>query len=393
MKTKQIIFAALLISLCQFTSAQVREGVHYAFEIKKGQKIPDVITVTVVSHDDFCKKFINNKTKSLLEGKFFIAEKEKASYYVGNFSKGIPDGEWEAHSWDEKSNKTAYINGKIEGDFYKYNADGTPYSGKSYKAGYLRHSISRHRNGKILEETYYDEKGHMHGRRVRYSQEGKLIDDETYEHGEKHGKFYEYDETLGRTREQEYKNGKILHDKRTDANGNIEYEAFYNEEGKHHGKTIQTKNGKIHQEQQHNNGIIQEEKTYFEDGNIKSIHSYDENGQKKYTAYYHNNPYYIKEEHNYLDGEIHGMQKMFDRKDILSKETYYYKGDRIYEKYYDRDSGKIQSLYIVDETGHLTKVEEYNSKGTKTYKNKEYKKPASIKLTENASGIIDIEIE
>lgn len=393
MKIKQFILINLFISLCQFSFAQMSEGVHYAYEIKKGQKIPDVITVTVVSHDEFCKKFINNTTKNLLEGKFFIVETGRAYFYVGNFSKGIPDGEWEIYYQDKLNRRRAYVNGKIEGDFYKYNADGTPYEGTSYKGGYIRHSISRHRNGQVHEETFYNEKGYLHGRSVTYNDEGKLLRDGTYEHGKKHGVFMEYDDVRETTRINEYKNGIVLYSKNTSSDGSITYEGFYNDGGKKHGRFTSAPNGYLLQEEIYQDGLAQQKKQFFKNGNLKSIIIYDENGKEKYSAYYIEDPYYMHEEHNYLDGKKHGLDKRFSRKDIVDKETYYHKGERIYEKYYDHDNGKINALYIVDETGHLTKVEEYNSQGKKTYKNTSYKKPSSIKLKEDASGIIDIEIE
>lgn len=390
MKTKQIILINLFTLICQFTSAQIREGEYFAFEIKKGEKIPEVFTVTIINHDSFCKKFINNKTKSLLDGKYFISTN---GFHIGNFSKGIPHGDWEYYYQDELYEKKAYVNGKIDGDFYEYNADGTPYSGKAYRDGFIRHSISRHANRQLREECFYDEKGQLHGHRVEYNDEGKLIRDETYEHGEKQGKFMEYDDFSGITRVNEYKNGKRIYNKSTFPDGSVESEGFYNDEGKQHGRFIYSRDGYIATESLYNNGIMLEEKNYFKDGSLKSIAINDENGKKKYSAYYMENPYYMREEHNYLDGEMHGLDKLFVRKDILSEETYYHKGDRIYKKYYDRDSGKINALYIVDETGHLVKVEEYNNDGRKIYKNKEYKKPSSIKLIEDASGIIDIEIK
>jgi len=387
MKYIQIIAVLLFISVS--ASAQMKKGKYYAYEVKKGQQFPEIVVITVFDHDSFCRKFIDEKAEKTLDGTYLISENGN-SFHIGSFTKGIPNGEWKRYYRGEPEKKTAYVNGKLDGKFYTYAEDGSVYAGEAYKDGIIQHRISRYENGQLCAEVFYDENGKIHGRVVKYNEEGRLIEEENYAHGKKHGKFIDVDEPYETINESEYKNGILVYSKSTFSDGSIKSENVYNEEGKKHGKSIVALSGYISHEETHENGVKKEEKDFFKNGNLRSHKIYDENGEK-YAAYYHENPHYMTEEYHYEGGKKHGFSRRYESKDQLRDETFYKYGEDLYRKEYN--NGKIKAIYVIDETGRLTKVEEYNSQGKKTYKNDTYKKHPSIRLKEDASGIIDIEIE
>lgn len=183
MKITQIIATILFSFFFAPTFAQMKKGHYYAYEIKKGQKIPEVITIEVLDNDKFCRKFFNSKTKKQLEGTFFISE-NRQSFYVGVLSNGRPDGNWEHHYKEALYKKMTYVNGKLDGKHYTYSNEGDILSEIAYKEGVMQHRIDRYENGQLRSECFYDENGKRHGRSVEYNDKGEIVKDENYVHGE-----------------------------------------------------------------------------------------------------------------------------------------------------------------------------------------------------------------
>jgi antitoxin component YwqK of YwqJK toxin-antitoxin module len=389
MNTKQIIIVLLpaLLSVLP-AKGQIKAGVYYGFEVKKGQNIPDVIPIKVMDVSVDVEKFMDATTNKPLQGAYFISE-TVVKIHVGNLKNGIPDGEWEYYYQENLYNKAVYVNGKLDGKFYTY-SDGRISSEKTYKNGIIQHYISHYANGQLETEEFYNEKGQRHGNIVLYDKEGKITEEKTYVNGQLEEKNVKDDNKY--TDVNKYKDGTLIFTRETYPNGNLKHEASFNENGQITGKEIYGyENGKVKSEALYSDGKKQEEKRYFKNGLLESERTYDEKGNDIRAAYYNENPYYLWEEDNFMDGKIHGAQRIYEGKDLLRRETYYVHGDVIREKNYE--NGKLISLFLADETGQLVRVEEYDKTGKKTYKNKEYKKHPSIKLKEDAAGIIDIEID
>jgi antitoxin component YwqK of YwqJK toxin-antitoxin module len=387
---KQIVVFSLLALLCFSVKGQIKAGeYYYGYEVKKGQNIPDVIKIKVTDINMDMKKITDAVTKKPLQGTYFISE-TRIKFYVGSIKNGIPDGDWEIYYQEKLDKKATYVNGKLDGKLYSYFDDGRISSEKTYKDGIIQHYISHYNNNRLATEEFYNEKGQKHGHIISYDRKGKKLEDETYVNGRLDGKSVKYENQS--TVENEYKDGNLIFSRETYTNGNLKHESSYNEDGKRNGRCVYGyENGKVEHEDFYLNGKKQEEKHYFKNGLLQSEKTYDGNEKTIRAVYYNEDPHYVEEEDNYMDGINHGATKIYEGKDLLRRDTYYVHGDAIREKIYE--NGKLKSLYLADETGKLVRVEEYDKAGKKTYKNKEYKKHPSITLKEDASGIIDIEIK
>ena len=152
--------------------------------------------------------------------------------------------------------------------------------------------------------------------------------------------------------------------------------------------TFWNADGKIVQEDDYLNGQLNgERKMYYDNGNIRSVETYKNNELNGKRIDYDESKR-ISYEYTYLNGKFDGIYKAYnDGK--LWRECLYLIGEIIREKEYK--NGKINVLRLIDSSGKLVDVQEYDADGNPVKRNKEYKKHASITLKEDASGIIDIE--
>ncbi|NDV57368.1 toxin-antitoxin system YwqK family antitoxin [Bacteroides sp. 519] len=388
MKIK-LYFIAFFISMNLFSAyAQMEGGDYKGFLIKKDQELPDIITIRVLELGNYISQYSEVETGKPLNGTYHIVV-NRVKYNIGNFTKGIVNGDWEEYRYNSLAEKGTYKNGRPDGD-YCYYSDGYVETRHTYKNGTSVHRISHHANGKVSEEFSYDNEGKIHGNRVRYNNEGILIASKGYAHGKYHGKHFEMD-SQGQTTTSHYEHGQQVGDYSIHyANGNIREKGTYNKNGEKIGKWIfAQENGDIKQEITYlNDKRHGQEKSYYKGNIVKSIVEYANGKRNGKSTYYDESPNTIENEGDYQDDKPHGVHKVY-HKGILWKETLYRHGEAIQEKQYE--DGKIKLLMLLDETGRLVNVQQYNKAGEKTYKNTTYKKHPSIQLKEDDSGIVDIE--
>jgi antitoxin component YwqK of YwqJK toxin-antitoxin module len=94
-------------------------------------------------------------------------------------------------SWSEKGvlkDESTFRLGKREGLQKQYHEDGA-FSESHIVAGIVRHDISYYRNGQLARDGYHDAKGRHHGLRVHYDEAGRLLEEQNYWHGKRHGRW------------------------------------------------------------------------------------------------------------------------------------------------------------------------------------------------------------
>jgi len=298
---------------------------------------------------------------------------------------------WTEYMYDDVYRKGTFEKGKYNGKFHTYAYENGGVSHVwTYKDGLKQHYISYHKDGKTQEESHYDENGKIHGLSIKYDDAGTIIGEARYEHGLMHGKQMEVrngvqvftyytngEKDLAREHVVRYPDGK-----------NKETGSF-DEKNKKTGKwTFWNANGKVVQEDDYLNGKLNgERKVYFDNGKLRSVETYkDDKLNGKRTDYDESER--VSYEYHYLNGELDGIFKAFNE-GKLWRECLYQNGKILREKEYK--NGKINVLRLIDSSGKLVDVQEYDTEGNPVKRNRDYKKHASITLKEDASGIIDIE--
>ena len=391
-----IPFLLLLLSVTSATG-QMEEGDYKAYKTNKGvrEDIPINIHVEKFSRD-FCW-FTDAETKEPLTGQYHIIE-NTMKYNAVNLNKGFTDGDYEYYFKDRLNYKCTYEAGRKHGKSISYYDNGKikseyTYKKQEYTQSIILHSVSYHENGKLAEEPQYDENGKRHGKITQYDDNGNINKKQEYEHGELIGQSWEKDNN-GNTIIKEYGDGFVIMESRFYPNGNIKSKEQYEEKRERirTGQWIKGKeNGDLESEIQYlkdkKNG---EEKIYYAGNKLKSITEYTQGKRNGKEIVYEEDPHVIKHEGTFKEGERHGTFKTYHN-GILWKETIYNEDKVISEKQYE--NGKLQLLNLLDESGTLVNVEKYNNQGTKTYRNPNYKKHPSVKIEEDASGIIDVSYE
>ena len=391
-----IPFLLLLLSVTSAT-AQMEEGDYKAYKTNKEvrEDIPINIHVEKLARD-FCW-FTDAEPKEPLMGQYHIIENIK-KYHVVNLNKGFIDGIYEYYFADQLTHRITHEGGRRHGKstFYydsgKIKAEYT-YKRQEYTPSLTLHSMSYHENGQLAEELQYDDNGKRHGKITQYDDKGNINKKQEYEHGKLIGQSWEKDNN-GNTIIKEYDDGILISESRYYPNGNIKSQEQYlkKQEKTRNGKWIKGKeNGDLESEIHYlKNKKDGEEKIYYAGNKLKSITEYTQDKRNGKEIVYEEDPHVIRHEGTFKDGERHGTFKTYHN-GILWKETIYNKDKVISEKQYE--NGKLQLLNLLDESGTLVNVEKYNNQGTKTYRNPNYKKHPSVKIEEDASGIIDVSYE
>jgi len=397
MNTKNITLLFWLLLLVTPVIGQIEDADYQAYKINKNVRddIPIKIHVERFAQD-FCW-FTDAETKNPLEGKYHIIKNIK-KYHVVNLTKGFINGDYEYYFDNKLQHKINYEGGRRHGKSIFYYENGKieseyTYKRQEYTKSLTIHSISYHENGQPKEELQYDENGKRHGKTVQYDENGIIIKQQEYKQGRLVGQSTEK-ESNGKTISKEYNNGFLISESRFYANGNIEYQKQYEskKEKIRTGKWIQAKeNGELESETHYlQNKKDGEEKIYYTGNKLKSIIEYTQDRHNGKEIVYEEEPHVIRHEGTWKDGERHGIFKTYHN-GVLWKETTYNEDKVISEKQYE--NGKLQLLNLLDESGTLVNVEKYDSQGSKTYRNNNYKKHPSIKIKEDASGITDVYFE
>ncbi|MDR2916713.1 MAG: hypothetical protein LBV74_18110 [Tannerella sp.] len=389
MKSVGKIIALLLLSLCLSTvvNAQVEDGVYYAFRTVKAGQLPDVITIQVLTIGDRIRQFTDVATKKALDGEYHIAI-SNTRYAIGNLKKGILDGNWTQY-WNNKvEEKGTYKEGRLDGAYWSDTSEG--HDEYVFKNGKVVSLVSWYDNGQLIQEQRRDENGELHGEIVYYLRDGKILSRLNYVHGVQEGP-----QMNGRQNVETYtlKNGKKVgeYSQMTHRGGLMERGTFDDQGTKigtwHYGNG----NDYVAREESYWNGMIHgERKQYYSNGAPWKYEEYVDGKRHGKSIDYDRDNSKPSREYMYRNDKKHGEFKVWYNDHI--ERSGIYKDDKLVmeKRYY---AGKLTDIYLLDETGSLTKVEGYNNTGQRTYRNATFKKHPSITLRESDSGVIDIEIE
>lgn len=381
----------MLSLACLSMTAQMKDGTYEGFKVIKNQEGPDIITINVLSLGNGSCRFSEDESKKPLDGTYHIIV-NRHRYATGNFAKGIANGDWEEYIDDELYEKGFYKNGKYDGKAHAYKRLSGYHTIYDMKEGVIQHAVTYYESGQLHIECFYDENGKRNGDEITYDKDGNVIGKQHYLHGSYHGKQMEIGSD-GYKKTSEYNNGTRVGEYcRLYPNGNIAEKGTYDENGNKTGKWIWgQENGNISTEATYLDGKLNgEERTYYKNGLPKRVAEYTNGKRNGKTVYYNEEPHVISEEGMFVDEQRHGEYKIYSG-GILWKVQLYQNSTAVSEKVYE--NGKLRTLRLLNENGSLVNVEQYNNAGKKTYENKEYKKHPSVKLKENASGVIDVEIE
>lgn len=413
MISKKVITIFLFTFICHTIVAQLDEGSYKGFKtFRKDEEGPNLMNIYVNKFAS--SKIINlsdNKNKPL-DGRFHIiihADK----YIIADIRNGILDGEWTLYWQNNKvAEKAFFKQGKREGETHEY------YNGhevRTHKDGVIQHHIAHFENGQLKEERFY-ENGKLHGNVKEYRQDGSLRQEANFLKGNKHGKFMKiYDN--GYTEISYYTNGKLDGEYlKMFENGNTAKKGSYIN-GEKTGQWIEMDDqGRLKEEAGYLDGKLHGENRKYSQGELFSSVEYAHGKNHGKRISYFTPQQTIREEESFVDNVLDGYTKYYTKEGILYTEILYKNGKQVLKRDYDihsgilnteytyRDNnvirekvydknGKLKLLRLANEYGSLVDVQEYNNTGKIIKTNTEYKKLASIKLIEDASGIIDIDIK
>ena len=387
---KLTLILTLLVFCFTSTTAQVRDG---SYKATKSNDPTEIVTITATSLGNGQIFYATATDKTPLEGSYHFEIHGSRRHIEAKFSKGLPQGEWIEYMYSDIYRKYNFKDGQYHGNNYLYYGDGSHRRVSKYKEGILQHDISYFEDGELEEEVFYDKDGKKHGKVVTYFEDGEVSEIANYEHGVLHGTQKKEDENgfkVLKTYNQGNLEGLYL---RTYPNGKKQEEGVYDANHKKEGKwTVWYKNGNVKTITHYQNGKLHGEKqTFHEFGNPYLSEEYANdilNGKK--IIYDENTPNLIITEMIYANGKLDGESKSY-HEGKLWRESFYKEGKMLREKEYKNE--KLNVLRLIDDNGRMVDVQQYDATGKITNRNKSYKKPVSIQLKEDASGIIDIEIE
>lgn len=373
--------------------SQVRDGVYQATKVEKGKELPNIINMKVTSLGNGLTVYTEQTDegkKKPLDGTYHFEIHGNRRHIIGNFSKGLAEGEWTEFMYSDIYRIYNFKDGKPDGQTYKIRDDGSKYDISTYKDGVIRHFITYHANGQLEEEHSYDEEGRRQGKITTYDKDGKIIAETNYNHGLYHGQKMEV-KSNGSKEILTYDNGILKGEYfQFYSNGNKETEGLYSPDHKKDGKwTHWYENGDLQKIENYLDGKFDGEKlTFYERGLPRSIEEYTENKLNGKKIDYDEEPNIVVSEASFISGKPDGEFRSYHNGQLW-RESLYKDGKMLREKEYK--NGKISVLRLIDDNGRMVDVQQYDATGKATKRNKEYKKPASITLKEDASGIIDIE--
>lgn len=416
MKLKKAITCLLFICICNTIVAQLQleRSTYKAFKVseKKKDDAPNLMDIFINEFPSGKIISFSDKKKEPLNGCYhIIIHGEK--YVIANIKNGLLDGEGTLYWYNKVGEKAFFKQGKYDGEAHEY------YKGHevtTFKDGIIQHYIAHHPNGQLKEERFY-ENGKLQGEVKQFDEDGNLHWEGNFSQGKRDGKFVETDNNTYTTISyykndkldgeylEQFKNGKIAQKGKYNNGKKTDRWVKYNEDG-------QTKEDVGYLDDEYHG-----EKRSYSQGELHMLIEYDHGKYHgKYIIYNTSNPPLIEIEKNYAHNKLDGYTKHYTEKGILHLEILYRDGKEVIRKDYDYNSGiintehtyrnnnvirekvydkngKLKILRLANEYGSLVDVQEYNTAGKVIKTNTEYKKPASIKLKEDTSGIIDIEIE
>lgn len=388
--TRNILLLCLLLLTTYSVNAQVRETDLQGFKINKKPSDIDIISIKVLPLGNDIKQFYDAATNKPLDGTYHIII-HRRRYLIGELKNGLPHGIWEEYLHPNLHKKETYKEGQLDGKVYRYSSStGNVESEKTMKNGVEQEFIYYYK-GKVRQHFTFDEQGEKHGHFITYDFSGNISDEETYVHGKREGEHIQYRD--GAKTITNYKNGKIMGEyTEWYPNGLLKQKGTYDEENKRTGYWVYyAEDGNLKSESNYLHGKRHgEQREYFKSGILRSLADYKNDKRHGRSIHYREDPHVISSEGSYVDGNSHGEYKTYHNGELWRVQIYR-DNNVVCEKDYDK--GKIRTLRLVDENGSLVNVAQYNGAGQRTYRNTNYKKPETLKLKEDPSGVIDVEFE
>lgn len=394
MKIKRLL-TLLLLTACGFPAmAQVNEeketyqGIKVASLSDLGNAEP--LTISILPLGNGIIYFRDAQNRTPLNGTYrFIVHKNK--YYVGEISKGLAHGQWEEHFYGKLYEKATYKNGELDGKLMQYNhhTSEAHYAEYTVEKGVFLHYVARYENGQVKEERFF-KNGRRHGNTQVFDENGNVVGEANYENGVRQGRQMSTSKK-GEAVSQEYRNGKkhgeYVH---LYANGNLKEKGYYDDKQLKTGQWLYgQENGDLEKEENYRaNKLHGSKREYYKGNRLKSEEEYDDGRLSGNVVYYDEEPYQKTSEGTFLAGKRHGVFRVY-HDGILWRESIYSENKEVGKKEYA--AGKLQILKLLDATGSMVEVEKYDNSGKQVYKNQSYKKHTSVKLKEDAHGVIDIE--
>ena len=387
-----IIIAAAVVGYASPLSAQLEDDDrnYQAFRIEKGQSSPaggEMLTISPLPLGNGVIFFRNGRDNTPLTGTYRLVI-SNTKYAIADFEKGLAHGDWEDYHYNSLSWKGSFARGRYDGKSFSYEDDYTAET--TWQNGVIRHYIARYKDGRVREERTYNANGRREGNEKTYDGNGVVVDDRTYTDGiitmrktrlrDGYLEEVEYNEK-GR---QEGRYAKFY------PNGNVVEQGVMDSEEKKTGRWIfGYENGDPKEEAEYLSGRLHGlKRTWFEGNLLQSEENYNNNRLEGRVVYWQREPHRITNEGSYLEGDRHGAFKVY-HDGILWREAIYVEDREVGSKIYE--NGKLQLIQLLDETGSLTEVAKYDDTGKRTYRNREYKKHKSFNISEDASGVIDVQ--
>lgn len=336
-----------------------------AFAQEKGVAIQDIERIPM-GDGTFTFRYTSGEKKHL-EGKRRIIL-GTYEYMEAEFTNGLPTGSWEVYKYNKLSEKSNYNkNGLRDGKQYVYAGDGETVveefevtNGKA-NGRYVKYNA----NGKIEKEQEYKD-GVENGIYRTYDGEGNLLWDCFYKDGKEHGKQTKIYSSY--TEVGTYENGlPVGQYTKTLSNGTVEMEGQYDTKGKKTGIWIKRKkDGTPTEEKCYKDGELDgKSKEFFTDGSVSKVITYAKGKKNGPQVSYDFSTGNIISELTYVDNLQEGPYKRYyysqgDGK-TLREEGVYKKDKEVSRKEYYTD-GKLH--YVKENKGKgMETIETYNEKG------------------------------
>jgi len=365
MKTGKIIaLAALLVAASGATPVGAQS--------EKTIKIEDV---TVINDGDGRALFRDAKSEAPLNGLHRIIDGVHSAYVLAEFADGFYNGSHETYKNSSLATKGTYREGRLNGPFTTYRADGTVEVELTFADGKMDGTATGYYpDGKIEQQQEYTE-GKLDGMSRDYYLDGQLAAEQGFRAGKEHGperKFREGEQKpyVDRNWFEGQPDGRQYAE--IDSNTGDYIQVAHYERGTPVGEFLQTwadsgevkqrgsykdgkregvwtsirRDGKIESETTYAGGKRNgPSKTFFSDNSVEKITMYADDkreGVERTFRYEGGRP---ASEFNYVNDRLEGDYKRWydDEKPTLREEGRISRGNEVYRKEYYAD-GKLRRI-------------------------------------------------
>lgn len=268
----------------------------------------------------------------------------------------------------EKEVESEYLNGIRNGSYTRYDIDGNIILQGNYLVGMQHGDWKWYNEGKLVTEATY-QYNDLHGKLVRYNEEGETDYVEYYNNGQKTGEWTSYHDNGKISIIEHYKNDK-LHGKKSlfNPSGLLQIYLFYDQDrlvGYSYLDANQKETAQIAIENQTADIVA-----YYPNGNISQQFSI-KNGlfEGEYLVFFENGK--LRYQQNFLNGELHGPKESFFANGSVQRKFAYSYNELhgVYQIYHENGQLKSEKNYVFDalhgeanyfsKSGKLTKKEKY----------------------------------